>query len=138
MRRWGVRVTAQRLAVAEALANSDDHPTAQDIYRRVRARFPHITMGTVYNTVNTLAKSGFIQPLPFPDGTRYDTNPAPHANLVCIQCHSILDAPDEDGTVRRLREEVVRRSGFRIISQRVDFYGLCPNCAAKAASGSDA
>lgn len=130
MRRWGIRVTAQRLAVAEVLVNSHDHPTAQEVYQRVQARFPHITMGTVYNTVNTLTKSGFIQSLPFPNGTRYDTNPAPHANLVCIQCGSIVDEPDEDGAVARLREKVAQCSGFQVISQRVDFYGLCPNCAA--------
>lgn len=131
MRRWGIRVTAQRLAVAEVLVDSRDHPTAQEVYQRVRARFPHITMGTVYNTVNTLANSGFIQPLPFPSGTRYDANPTPHANLVCIQCRSITDVPDDQGTLDRLREQVAGQSGFQVISQRVDFYGFCPRCASK-------
>ncbi len=132
LRGLGVRLTAQRLAIAEVLANSEDHPTARDVYRRAQARLPHITMGPVYNTINILAKSGLIQPLPFPDGTRYDTNPSAHANLVCLKCGSIEDAPDEDGIVSRLRERMVSRSGFRVISQRVDFYGLCPRCAAEA------
>lgn len=137
MRRWGVRVTAQRLAVAEVLAESDDHPTAQEIYQRVQARFPHITMSTVYNTVNILAKSGFIQPLSFADGTRYDANPSPHANLVCLQCGSITDALDTDDVMSRLREQITTHSGFQVISQRVDFYGLCPQCTAAVPHSSD-
>jgi Fur family peroxide stress response transcriptional regulator len=131
LRRSGIRVTAQRLAVAEALASSKDHPTAQEVYERVQSRIPHITMATVYNTVNTLAKSGLIQLLSFPDGARYDANPAPHANLVCVQCHQIIDAVDDADIVGRLREEFTAKNGFQVISQRVDFYGLCPDCAAR-------
>lgn len=133
MRGIGLRVTAQRLAVAEVLANSEDHPTAQEVYERVQARFPHITMGTVYNTMNTLATNGLIQPLPFADGTRYDANPQPHANLVCVQCGSIIDAHDDEGMMERLRENVTRGRSFQVISQRVDFYGLCRRCAARPA-----
>ncbi len=129
MRRWGIRVTAQRLAVAEVLARSKDHPTAQEIYERVQARFPHITMGTVYNTINTLAKRGFIQPLPFPNGARFDGNPLPHANLVCIQCGSITDAPSDQGALNRLRERAIRSNRFQVISQRLDLYGVCARCA---------
>jgi Fur family peroxide stress response transcriptional regulator len=87
-------------------------------------------MATVYNTVNTLAKSGLIQSLPFPDGARYDANPDPHANLVCVQCQRIIDAVDNDAIVSRLREELTGRNGFQVISQRLDFYGYCPDCAA--------
>ena len=134
MHGWGMRVTAQRLAVAEVLVNSRDHPTAQEVCERVRARFPHITMSTIYNTINVLAQRGVIQPLSFPAATRYDANRLPHANLVCVQCRAIIDAADEEGWVSRLREQVISNSGFEVMWQRVDFYGLCPRCAAKGAS----
>lgn len=130
MRRRGIRVTAQRLAVVELLAGTEEHLTAQEIYRRLQQRLPHITMGTVYNTLDALAKGGFVQPLPFPQGTRYDANPAPHANLICMHCGSIVDVPDADGTIQRLRETVAHTARFHVESQRVDFYGLCAGCAA--------
>lgn len=132
MRCLGIRVTAQRISVAEVLVNAKDHPTAQELYQRVRSRFPHITMGTVYNTVHTLAQNGLIQPLPFPHGTRYDANPHPHANLVCVQCATITDIPEEEEMLSRLRERAAAQSGFQILSQRLDFYGLCHDCAAKS------
>ena len=121
LRRLGIRVTAQRIAVAETLAGSTDHPTAPEVYERLQDRFPHITMATVYNTVNTLAKSGFIQLLSFPDGARYDANPTPHANLVCIRCQTIIDAPDIDDTVGRLREHVTAGNGFRVCHDRAAY-----------------
>lgn len=134
MRRRGIRVTAQRLAVIELLTGTDEHLTAQEIYQRLQQRLPHVTMGTVYNTLEALAKGGFVQPLPFPQGTRYDANPEPHANLICLQCGSIADVPDVDGTVQRLREAVARAAHFRVQSQRIDFYGLCARCAAGTAT----
>lgn len=127
LKRLGIRVTAQRLAVAKVLLSSHDHPTAQDIYERVRSQLPHITMGTVYNTINTLARHGVISPLPFAESTRYDANVSSHANLVCVRCGSISDAVD-DGIVSRLREHVTAPSGFQVLSQRVDLYGVCPSC----------
>ncbi len=138
MRRRGIRVTAQRLAVAELLAGTDEHLTAQEIYRRLQQRLPHITMGTVYNTLDALAKGGFVQPLPFPQGTRYDANPEPHTNLICLCCGSIVDVPDMDGTIQRLREAIARTTRFRVESQRVDFYGLCARCAADNAPAPEA
>lgn len=134
LRRWGVRVTAQRLAVAEVLVNSRDHPTATDVYDRVRADFPHITISTVYNAINVLARTGLIQPLAFSEATRYDANRQSHANLVCAHCGTIRDAVDGEGWIGRLREQVGSTEGFEVTSQRVDFYGVCPACSAAQAS----
>jgi Fur family transcriptional regulator, peroxide stress response regulator len=112
LRHWGVRVTAQRLAVAEVLMDSSDHPTAQDVYDRVQARFPHITMGTVYNTINTLAGKGLLQPLPFPDGARYDINASPHVNLVCLRCGSIEDVIGGQEALAALHSRIAKDARF--------------------------
>lgn len=133
-RQLGIRVTAQRLAVAEALVAARDHPTAQQIYERVREHFPHITLATIYNTVSVLEEKGFVQPLMFANGTRYETNLMSHANLVCVECGRIVDAADEEGAVTRLREKVTRNCGFEVIGQRVDFYGTCADCLDKQAA----
>lgn len=130
LKRLGIRVTKQRLAVAEALVNSEDHPTAQEVYQRVRAVFPEIALATIYNTIGVLIKCGFIQSLSFGEATRYDANPAPHVNLVCVRCSGIADAPDDGGVVS-LRESLCARVGFQPVSQRIDIYGVCARCAAQ-------
>lgn len=135
LRQWGIRVTAQRVAVAEVLANSIDHPSAQDVYERVKLHFPHITLATVYNTLSVLSERGFVQPLHFRSGTRYDANLLPHANLICGECGSIADANmDEDGAIANLRETFSKASGFQVVGQRLDFYGLCSRCSGASAS----
>lgn len=127
-RELGIRVTAQRLAVAEALEASTDHPTAQVVYERVRDRFPHITLGTIYNTLSMFERKGFVQGLTFANGTRYDTNVTPHVNLVCVECGRIVDADDDDDALARFREKITETCGFTLVRQRVDFYGTCPDC----------
>jgi Fur family transcriptional regulator, peroxide stress response regulator len=58
---------------------------------------------------------------------RYDgNNPYPHPHLICIRWRKIVDvgvAVDQT-----MEKEAARQSGFCIISHRLDFYGLCPDC----------
>ena len=128
-----VRVTPQRLAIAEVVLNSSDHPTVQQIYDRVKGHFPSMTLATIYSTLGVLQKSGLIQELPFQKMSRYEPNMEPHVNLVCIECENVIDAdtnPDVEDVVVGLRKQITDKSDFEVAWQRVDFYGLCPRCAA--------
>ncbi len=138
MREWAVRVTPQRLAIAEVVLNSSDHPTVQQIYERVRDHFPSMTLATIYSTLGVLQKSGLIQELPFPKMSRYEPNMEPHVNLVCIACENVIDADtgnDVQDVVVGLRKQIAENSDFEVAWQRVDFYGLCPRCAAAKRRG---
>ena len=132
MREWAVRVTPQRLAIAEVVLNSSDHPTVQQIYERVKGHFPSMTLATIYSTLGVLQKSGLIQELPFQKMSRYEPNMEPHVNLVCIGCETVIDADtgsDVQDVVVGLRTQIADNSDFEVAWQRVDFYGLCPRCA---------
>ena len=129
MREWGVRVIPQRLAIAEAVLNSTDHPTVQQIHERVRDHFPSITLATIYSTLGVLERSGFIQELPFEKMSRYEPNMDPHVNLVCIECENEMDADAGQEAVVSLRNRILNESVFEVAWQRVDFYGWCPVCA---------
>ena len=130
LRKWSVRVTPQRLAIAEAVLNSTDHPTVQQIYERVRDHFPSMTLATIYSTLGVLEKSGVIQELPFEKMSRYEPNMDPHVNLVCIGCENVMDADAGQEAVVRLRNRILNESDFEVAWQRVDFYGWCPSCSA--------
>ena len=132
MREWAVRVTPQRLAIAEVVLNSSDHPTVQQIYERVKGHFPSMTLATIYSTLGVLQKSGLIQELPFQKQSRYEPNMEPHVNLVCIECENVIDADtdrDVHDVVVGLRKQIADNSDFEVAWQRVDFYGLCPRCS---------
>jgi Fur family peroxide stress response transcriptional regulator len=135
LRPLGMRLTPQRLAVAEVVVNSDDHPSVKDIYERVKEFFPYVTLATVYSTLAVLEQAGIVRELPFPRQSRYDANLLPHANLVCLGCGNVVDAEVGQETVAELRRLVEQGSKFQVASQRVDFYGWCPSCGPKAAAG---
>ena len=92
LRPLGVRLTPQRLAIAEVVVNSADHPSVRDIYDRVRAFFPYVTIATVYSTLNMLEELGIVRELPLQRQSRYDANLSPHVNLVCLGCGNVVDA----------------------------------------------
>ena len=138
MREWAVRVTPQRLAIAEVVLNSSDHPTVQQIYERVRDHFPSMTLATIYSTLGVLQKSGLIQELPFQKMSRYEPNMEPHVNLVCVKCENVIDADtsvDIHDVVVGLRSNIASNSEFEIAGQRMDFYGHCPQCVADRRRG---
>lgn len=122
------RITHQRLAVIRVLAASDDHPSAEQIFEKVRARFPTTSLATVYKTIALLKDVGEVLELGFPDGSnRYDGNkPYPHPHIVCSGCGKIVD-PEVVG-LDELENQIVRTTGFKILHHRLDFFGLCEEC----------
>ena len=138
LKRWGIRLTPQRLAIAEVVINSKDHPSVQQIYDRVSDQFPYITLATVYSTLGVLQNKGLIQELPFQKLSRYDANLAPHANLVCVSCGTVVDTDIGQDQIELLRKELAHKAEFDIASQRVDFYGWCPNCPVETLSEASA
>ena len=128
----GIRLTPQRLAIAEVVVNSADHPTVREIFERVRAFFPYVTLATVYSTLGLLEQAGIVRELPFQKLSRYDANLAPHANLVCLGCGSVVDAEVGHERVVELEQSLSESADFWISSHRVDFYGYCEGCAKDA------
>ena len=125
----GIRLTPQRLAIAEVVVNSGDHPSVKDIFERVKGFFPYVTLATVYSTLDVLERAAIVRQLPFQRQSRYDANLSPHANLVCIKCGSVVDAEVGQNLVADLQDLLERESEFEVAANRVDFYGWCPACS---------
>ena len=125
----GIRLTPQRLAIAEVVVNSADHPTVREIFERVRDFFPYVTLATVYSTLGVLEQAGIVRELPFQKQSRYDANLSPHANLVCLGCGAVVDADVGQESVAELQQAIGQNTDFHVSSQRVDCYGYCEGCA---------
>lgn len=124
----GQRITPQRLAILKILAESEGHPSVEDIYEEIVRNFPTTSLATVYKTITMLKGLGEVLELEFSqDSNRYDgAKPYPHPHVVCTKCKKIAD-PDLE-TLNSLTEEVRRQTGFQVVNHRLDFYGLCPEC----------
>ncbi|MFH1035368.1 MAG: Fur family transcriptional regulator [Pseudomonadota bacterium] len=124
----GYRLTPQRLAVLGILAESRQHPSVEGIHQQVRAQFPTTSLATIYKTVTLLKELGQVLELGFADwGSRYDGNrPDPHPHVICMRCGQIADP--EFSAMPEMAQEMASKSGFKITSHRLDFFGLCPAC----------
>ncbi|MGI5901219.1 MAG: Fur family transcriptional regulator [Desulfitobacteriia bacterium] len=122
----GIRFTPQRQAILEYLLATDTHPTAEEIYKEVKKKFPGVSLGTIYNTLNMLKEQGFILELPCGDmSSRFDGNPENHYHVMCSACGKVVDFHNDLLTMDDL---VAKRTGFDIHTHSLIFYGLCPQC----------
>ena len=128
LKEHGFRITPQRLAILKVLAVSEGHPSVEKIYEQVRRDFPTTSIATVYKTIHMLKEINEVLELGFPDGSnRYDgNNPFPHSHVICIKCQKIFD-PDLE-SLQDMTAEVSASTGFEIMTHRLDFFGLCPEC----------
>lgn len=123
----GLKVTPQRAAIYQALAETTSHPTAEALYRQVRRRYPMISPNTVYYTLGALRDAGLIHEVNYwHDGARFDANMQPHHHLVCLGCRTICDVMDTG--LNRLEAPAAHRQGFEIVGHRVEFHGYCAAC----------
>lgn len=128
LKKSGLRMTPQRLAIVHALASTQAHPSVEEIHAEVIRRFPTTSLATVYKTITLLKEMQEVLELGFPDmSNRYDgLKPYPHPHVICIRCKKIMDP--ELISVGDLAEEIARKTRFTIVSHRLDFFGLCPDC----------
>lgn len=125
------KLTPQRLAIVKILAKSEGHPNIEKIYEQLQGDFPTMSLATVYRNVMLLKSLGEVLELGFPDGSnRYDGNkPYPHPHVICYECKKIID-PELDA-LTDLTKEVADETGFKILTHRMDFFGICGDCMKK-------
>jgi Fur family transcriptional regulator, peroxide stress response regulator len=128
LRSLDFRITPQRLAVLRILAAGEDHPTAEQIFEKVKTEFPTTSLATIYKTIALLKGLNEVLELGFADGSnRYDGNkPFPHPHVICTKCRKIMDP--ELMSLDELKDEISKKTGFRIQHHRLDFFGVCQEC----------
>jgi Fur family peroxide stress response transcriptional regulator len=126
LREYGLQVTYQRLAVYQALYFTKEHPSAEAIYQQVKKRFPMISLGTVYKTLERFHDVGLIQKVsPLTEVARYDAKTSPHVHMVCLECQSVQDVA---GPVMEMKLPLLERNGFKVTNQQVLLQGYCAHC----------
>lgn len=123
----GVRLTPQRRAVAEALAEMRGRFTVVELHERARLRHRGLGLATTYRTLELLREAGAVRVLPGEDGPAYiRCHPGHHHHLVCVSCG---DVQETELCAAPPAEEIRRRHGFQAAGHELDIYGLCARCA---------
>ncbi len=117
LREHGIQPTPQRLLVAECLSKATGiHPTADEVLRLVRLRWPAVSRATVYNTLNLFAEKGLVRRQTLREGIAvFDPTPDPHHHLVDVDSGEIVDLPAE---VLRV-EGLERIEGYEVLEVSV-------------------
>ena len=121
-------MTDQRRAVYDVLTGKRDHPTAVEVFTRVRERMPSISLATVYNCLETLTDCGLAKTVTDERGpARYCPNLQEHAHFFCETCGGVSDIPLRS---RRRPEDVWDfPENLTVSRHEIAFRGLCPKCA---------
>ncbi len=128
VRKGELRLTPQRRAVLEVVRSASDHPTAAEIYERVKGRQPGIAYATVYNALAALVRRGQVLELSFGDAaSHYDGRTDRHDHAICVRCGRLADVAGELPGARL--QEAAAQTGYRLSGYHTEFYGLCPSCA---------
>ena len=122
-----MRKTTQRREILKVLEGSSDHPTASQVYARVRRSLPRISLGTVYRNLERLCSCGEISRIAIPGREmRFDADTSSHFHLRCVECGRVVDVDPEDVSVDvRYPEEV---DGVRVTGCRIQLLGRCRRC----------
>ena len=131
------RMTQQRKIIMNEVRKLHSHPTADEIYVRVRKKLPHISMGTVYRNLDILSRTGFIKKIdPGSTQMRFDGKVEDHYHIICMVCSGIEDVPlgKPDHSLDQLEKAIVNVTNYSVFGHNLEFIGLCPKCAREGQS----
>jgi len=128
----GVTLTPQRMAVAELLSRSKNHPTVDEIHRAIQKRYPTMSVATVYSTLELFKEFGEVQELSIRKRGKacFDPNPDLHHHLLCRKCGKILDIEFEHpSNCPIMGKESI--NGCKVEEVQAYLYGICSECLKK-------
>ena len=123
----GLKYSRQREAVLVYLRSTKSHPTAEQVYQKIREEFPKISLGTVYRNLNLLADCGEILRLNCGDGVEhFDATTTPHNHFICRRCRQVIDL--EADWDFELDTKMDAEFPGKIEGHEIYFYGICKKC----------
>ncbi len=123
LRGAGLRVTQQRTAIVAVLAAAEDHPSADEVFFKLREFDDSVSSATVYRTLSALEEAGLIRKLSFEDApARYEMMPrSDHDHLVDVETGMLVEIPSDE--IAALRTRLAEKLGYEILSQHTVIRG---------------
>ncbi|MGM0622724.1 MAG: Fur family transcriptional regulator [Campylobacterota bacterium] len=120
-----IKVTPQRLTILNLLGQHG-HLSIKEIFSEIKPVFPSISLATIYKNINFLIEKSLLKEVKLTDmDSKYEITKAPHAHLVCTECHSVEDI---DIDMQSIVKEFEKQSGFLVSSNSLELSGVCSAC----------
>ena len=129
LRRDSRKLTAPRRAILEILQRQGHPMTTKEIFQSLAKG--DCDLATVYRSVHLLENMGMVKRFDFGDGVaRFELleegDDGHHHHLVCTRCAEVVEI--EECFTRELEERIASRSGFKAVTHKLEFFGVCPHC----------
>ena len=123
----GIAVTHQRQVLFEVMQSIPGHPSPEEVYERVQASIPSISLATVYKNIHLFIASGLFREVSLHHGSlRVEMNDHPHHHMVCTRCKAIYDL--DEAQLGHMPQPHRLPNGFIAERYSVDVLGLCSAC----------
>ena len=125
----GYRLTPQRLMILEAIEGASGHVSAEEIYQKIKERYPGLNISTVYRTMELLKKTGMVTETDMGDGRVrfHSVGHEHHHHLVCSKCGSVVDL--DESMLSPLTVLLTEKYGFSADLKHLAIFGRCKDCA---------
>ncbi|MGQ9610359.1 MAG: Fur family transcriptional regulator [bacterium] len=122
-----LKVTPQRIAIYKELIKSENHPSINHIYNKIKKLYPSISFDTVNRTLLTFAEIGIANIVEGSGGPkRFDPNNKDHHHFICLKCNTIIDFYDSSIDNMEIPKEL--QENTKIIRKKIVLEGFCSKC----------
>ena len=129
LRKDGVKITPQRIAVLEEIVMDKGHRESEELYMAIKARKVHVSRATVYRTLDIIVKHGFARKLNLGDGkARYEPkiDSPHHDHMICNNCGEIIEFINDN--IEKIQEEIAKHHQFKLQQHIHQLFGICKKC----------
>ncbi|MFN4220235.1 MAG: Fur family transcriptional regulator [bacterium] len=123
LEKHNIKPSLIRIKILEYIINSKSHPTAHEIYQKLKPQIPTLSKTSVYLNLNLFVNKKIIQNIKTKQEQRFDYIENQHINFYCNQCKVIIDIP--------LKEIKVNFENDNFIFEKLNIFaeGVCKICA---------
>ena len=118
----GLKMTGPRKTILKILSETEDHPSIEELYERVRAADSSISMATLYRTMNTLEELELVTKHEFKEGfARFETNTDHHHHMIDIESGDVIEF--QNAELEAIKEKIAEELGYELVDHNLELYG---------------
>ncbi len=120
-----MKTTKQKEAILAAVCTMRNHPTADEIYHKLKKDNERLSLGTVYRNLSAFTENGDIRKVSVPGfGDRFDFRLDEHEHMYCEKCGRVYDVNINFS----VNDVLSNKNNVKITGYKLMLYGLCENC----------
>jgi Fur family transcriptional regulator, ferric uptake regulator len=131
LKKRGLKLTPQRLLIADIIHDAKGHLTAGEIIGHVQAKMPGVNKTTIYRTLDILEEAGCVYKSELGNEFIYHhDDEGHHHHMMCRRCGKTIECSED--TFAPLQKSLMNKYGFRVDFKHVVMSGLCKQCKKKS------